>query len=80
MLRRILKAVALLAVAIVVVGAALYQFFGLRAVLDGGGMPRLRFVERVLPRRGLSRARLQPAAGRATRRCPLSSLRRQISA
>src|SRR5262245_33721131 len=41
---RILKAGALLIVLLAVVGAALY-LAGLRAVLDGGGTPHLRFVE-----------------------------------
>lgn len=45
MLRRILKAAAIGAGGLVLVGAVLYQFFGLRVVLDGGGTPHLRFVE-----------------------------------
>src|SRR5687767_4673211 len=42
---RILKVILLGLVALVLAGGLLYQFFGLRVVLDGGGMPHLRFVE-----------------------------------
>jgi outer membrane protein assembly factor BamB len=42
---RILKALVLLVVLLAMIGGALYQFFGLRVVLDGGGRPHLRFVE-----------------------------------
>jgi outer membrane protein assembly factor BamB len=45
MIRRILKFVALAIVALIVVGGALYQFFGLRFVMDGSGMPRPTFVQ-----------------------------------
>ncbi len=45
MIRAILKFVGVALVALLVVGAALYQFFGLRFVMDGGGMPRPTFVE-----------------------------------
>jgi outer membrane protein assembly factor BamB len=45
MLRRFLKVVTLAIVALVVVGVALYQFLGLRFVMDGGGMPQPTFVE-----------------------------------
>ncbi len=45
MLRRILKVAAIGAVGLVLAGGVLYQFFGLRVVLDGGGTPHLRFVE-----------------------------------
>jgi outer membrane protein assembly factor BamB len=44
LIRRILKAVAVLA-AVLAIGAAVLFAFGLRVVLDGGGTPRLRFVE-----------------------------------
>ncbi len=44
MLRRLIKATAIAAVGLVAVGVVLYQFFGLRALLDGGGSPRLDFV------------------------------------
>ena len=44
MLRRLIKTAAIATVGLVAVGAVLYQFFGLRAVLDGGGSPRLDFV------------------------------------
>ena len=44
MLRRLIKVAAIATVGLVAVGAVLYQFFGLRAVLDGGGSPRLDFV------------------------------------
>ena len=45
MFNRILKSVLFLLLGTLAVGGVLYQFFGLRAVLTGGGMPRLRFVE-----------------------------------
>ena len=45
MLLKAVKTLGLALIALAVVGAGLYQFFGLRVVLDGGGMPRLRFVE-----------------------------------
>ncbi len=45
MIRAILKFVGVALVALLVVGAALYQFVGLRFVMDGGGMPRPTFVE-----------------------------------
>ena len=44
MLRRLIKAAAIAIVGLVAVGAVLYQFYGLRVVLNGGGMPRLAFV------------------------------------
>ncbi len=44
MLRRLIKVAAITTVGIVAVGALLYQFFGLRAFLNGGGSPRLDFV------------------------------------
>ena len=44
MLRRLIKVAAIATVGLVAVGAVLYQFFGLRALLDGGGSPRLDFV------------------------------------
>jgi outer membrane protein assembly factor BamB len=44
-LRRLLRAAGLTLAGIVATGAVLYLFFGLRIVLDGGGVPRLRFVE-----------------------------------
>ena len=45
MLRKLLKIAAGLLVATLVTGGVLYQFFGLRFVMDGGGMPRPMFVE-----------------------------------
>jgi outer membrane protein assembly factor BamB len=67
MLRRIAKAVALGAAALVVLGGVLYLFFGLRVVLDGGGQPHLRFTtpadtqaERITRHREAQRA--QPEA------------------
>jgi outer membrane protein assembly factor BamB len=45
MLRTILKTAAVSVVALIAAGAVLYQFFGLRVVLDGGGVPHLRLVE-----------------------------------
>jgi outer membrane protein assembly factor BamB len=45
MFRKAFKTLGLSLVALAIVGGVLYQFFGLRVVLDGGGMPRLRFVE-----------------------------------
>lgn len=44
-LKRILKAAGLSVAALAVVGAVLYQFFGLRVVIYGGGTPGLAFVE-----------------------------------
>ncbi len=44
-MRKVLKAVAVFICALLIVGATMYQFFGLRVVLDGGGMPHLRFVQ-----------------------------------
>ena len=44
MLRRLLRKLAILLVLFTVAGAVLYSF-GLRVVLDGGGMPHLRFTE-----------------------------------
>ena len=45
MLRKLLKIAVGLFVAALVAGGVLYQFFGLRFVMDGGGMPRPMFVE-----------------------------------
>ena len=44
MLRRILKAAAIIVLSLVMIGLGLY-LLGLRVVLDGGGSPHLRFVE-----------------------------------
>ncbi len=44
-MRTILKTIALAVVALVAVVGVLYQFFGLRFVMDGGGMPYPRFVQ-----------------------------------
>jgi len=43
-LKQLIKGVAIATVGLVAVGAVLYQFYGLRPVLDGGGSPRLDFV------------------------------------
>ena len=45
MVRKGLKFVVGVFLAVVVVGGVLYQFFGLRMVMDGGGIPRPQFVE-----------------------------------
>ncbi|HUF26844.1 MAG TPA: PQQ-binding-like beta-propeller repeat protein [Gemmatimonadaceae bacterium] len=45
MLRTLIRVALIGVVAVAIVGGVLYQVFGLRAVLDGGGMPRLAFVE-----------------------------------
>ena len=45
MLRTLLKIAAGLVLGALVTGGVLYQFFGLRFVMDGGGMPRPMFVE-----------------------------------
>ncbi|MBI4485798.1 MAG: PQQ-like beta-propeller repeat protein [Acidobacteria bacterium] len=45
MFRRILKAAAISLLGLALAGGVLYQFFGLRAVLDGGGTPYLSFVK-----------------------------------
>jgi outer membrane protein assembly factor BamB len=44
-MRTLVKAAALTALALVLIGGALYQFVGLRIVLDGSGSPGLRFAE-----------------------------------
>ena len=44
MFRKILKVTGLGLVSILLVAGVLYQFFGLRFVMDGGGIPRPRFV------------------------------------
>src|SRR5574341_1181276 len=45
LMRKVLKASGLVIGAFLVVAVGLYQFFGLRVVLDGGGTPHLRFVQ-----------------------------------
>jgi outer membrane protein assembly factor BamB len=74
MLRRLVTAAGLGVTALVVLGAGLYAF-GLRVVLDGGGMPHLRFVpseevraERIARSREAHRASidLRPPAHPAT--------------
>jgi outer membrane protein assembly factor BamB len=45
LIRRILTFAGVAIALLLVVGGALHLLFGLRIVLDGGGMPRLRFVE-----------------------------------
>lgn len=44
MIRRLIKLAAIAIIGLVASGAVLYQVFGLRMVLDGGGTPRLTFV------------------------------------
>ncbi len=44
-MRKVLKAAAVVLGALLIVGGVLYQFFSLRVVMDGGGMPHLRFVQ-----------------------------------
>jgi outer membrane protein assembly factor BamB len=44
-IRRILKFIAFAIAGLLVIGGALYQFVGLRFVMDGGGVPRPTFVE-----------------------------------
>ncbi len=44
MLRRVLKSAAIGVVGLAILVAVLYQFFGLRVVLDGSGQPHLRFT------------------------------------
>lgn len=44
-IRRVLRFTGVALGVLVVAGAVLYQFFGLRVQMDGGGRPRLRFVE-----------------------------------
>jgi outer membrane protein assembly factor BamB len=43
-LARILKVIAVVGAGVAIAGAVLYQFFGLRVVIYGGGTPRLAFV------------------------------------
>ena len=45
MVRKLLKIAAGLVFGALVTGGVLYQFFGLRLVMDGGGIPRPVFVE-----------------------------------
>jgi hypothetical protein len=45
MIRKFVKSLALVVIALIVVAGALYQFFGMRFVMDGGGMPKPTFVE-----------------------------------
>jgi outer membrane protein assembly factor BamB len=45
MIRRLFKFLGVAIVGIVVIAGVLHQFFGLRFVMDGGGMPRPTFVE-----------------------------------
>jgi outer membrane protein assembly factor BamB len=45
MLRKLLKITGSVIGVVVLAAATLYLFFGLRVVMDGGGTPRLRFVE-----------------------------------
>ena len=68
MVRTILKVTGRLLVALVLVVAALYQFFGLRFVMDGAGMPYPRFVqssqqqaEQIERHRDAQRAATEPA-------------------
>lgn len=66
MLRRILKAAAIVVACLLVIGLGLYAF-GLRIVLDGGGSPHLRFVESAAARaaavaRHRESQRVQPVA------------------
>jgi outer membrane protein assembly factor BamB len=42
--RRLLRVLAAATVTVALASVVLYQFFGLRIVMDGGGTPRLRFV------------------------------------
>lgn len=67
MIRRLAKAAGLSLVALTLAGAVLYAF-GLRVVLDGGGSPRLRFVEseraraeQIARHREAQRAAVEPA-------------------
>jgi outer membrane protein assembly factor BamB len=41
----VIRAIAVAIAALVIVAGVLYQFFGLRFVMDGGGIPRPRFIE-----------------------------------
>jgi len=72
-IRRILKVVAVSIAALLIAGGALYQFFGFRMVLDGGGIPRPRFVEtserqaeRIQRHREAQRAAVPVSDSRAT--------------
>jgi outer membrane protein assembly factor BamB len=44
-IRKVLKAIGVAFVSLVLIVGLLYQFFGLRFIMDGGGTPRPRFVE-----------------------------------
>jgi outer membrane protein assembly factor BamB len=68
MIRTIVRIAGIGLVAVAVVVAVLYQFFGLRFVLDGGGTPHARFVqtnegqaERIERHREAQRAAIPPA-------------------
>src|SRR5262245_6931019 len=68
MVRTILKVIGGLLVALLLVVAALYQFFGLRFIMDGAGTPYPRFVqskqlqaERIERHREAQRAAAEPA-------------------
>ncbi|HLG60083.1 MAG TPA: PQQ-binding-like beta-propeller repeat protein [Vicinamibacterales bacterium] len=63
MLRALLKIAAAGALALIVGGGVLYQFFGLRLVQDGGRLPGLRFTES--PEAQAERIRLHREAQRA---------------
>lgn len=70
-MRTLLKVLAFGLVAVVIAGGVLYAFFGLQFVMDGGGIPRFRFVdstdrqaERVAEHRAAQRESAPaPAAG-----------------
>jgi len=73
MVRTIRKVIVRLLVALVLVVAALYQFFGLRIVMDGAGMPYPRFVqssqqqaEQIERHREAQRAATEPAPSPAS--------------
>jgi hypothetical protein len=68
-LKRVLKKTVIVLAVFTLLGLALSQFFGLRVVLDGGGTPRLRFVEgseaqaaRIEAHRAAQRATAAPAS------------------
>jgi outer membrane protein assembly factor BamB len=82
-MRRVLTSAAVVLAVLLVVGGALHFFFGLGIVLDGGGMPRLRFVEsadeqaaRIARHRAEQRARFesQPATPAAAVRASPENL------
>ena len=78
MRHQVLKFAAGTFLAAVLLGGVLYQFFGLRVVMDGGGIPRPRFVESSAEQ--AARVERHRAAQRAQNPVPPASVGAQESA